>query len=103
MPVDSTNAMPSSTSRSEVAGRPVRPCTAGLRGGSSDSTSARNSSLISRGGGGDADDGIASTLHRRPTAAQSLMTYLRNVCLAENGFPGDQEAAWSAYDALRLQ
>src|SRR3954451_6388400 len=56
MPVDSTKAMPSSTSRSDVRGRPVRPCTAGGRGRISGSTSAHSSSLISRDGGGDTDD-----------------------------------------------
>src|SRR3954452_17835890 len=56
MPVDSTNAIPSSTSRSDLLGRPVRPCTAGRRGGISGSTSAHNSSLISRGGGEETDD-----------------------------------------------
>src|SRR3954468_3336244 len=56
MPVDSTKAMPSSTSRSDVRGRPVRPCTAGGRGRISGSTSAHRSSLISRDGGEDTDD-----------------------------------------------
>src|SRR3954452_19876676 len=56
MPVDSTKAMPSSTSRSDVRGRPVRPCTAGGRGRISGSTSAHSSSLISRDGGEDTDD-----------------------------------------------
>src|SRR5215204_4746396 len=56
MPVESTKAMPSSTFRSDVRGRPVRPCTAGSGGGISGSTSAHNSSLISRGGGEDTDD-----------------------------------------------
>src|SRR4051812_18754609 len=56
MPVDSTKAMPSSTSRSDVRGRPVRPCPAGGRGRISGSTSAHSSSLISRDGGEDTDD-----------------------------------------------
>src|SRR3954469_7662235 len=56
MPVDSTKAMPSSTSRSDVRGRPVRPCTAGGRGRISGSTSAHSSSLISRDGGEETDD-----------------------------------------------
>src|SRR3954452_24959454 len=56
MPVDSTNAMPSSTSRSDLLGRPVRPWTAGRPGGINGSTSAQSSSLISRGGGEETDD-----------------------------------------------
>src|SRR5215217_8206367 len=55
MPVDSTKAMPSSTSRSEVRGRPVRPCTAGFCVGISGSTTAHSSSLLSRDGGEEAD------------------------------------------------
>src|SRR3954464_3644847 len=57
MPVDSTKAMPSSTSRSDVRGRPVRPCTAGGRGRISGSTSAHSPSLISRDGGGEPHGG----------------------------------------------
>src|SRR5947209_19592177 len=56
MPVLSTKAIPSSTSRSDVRGRPVRPCTAARCGGISGSTNAHNWSLISRGGGEDASD-----------------------------------------------
>src|SRR3954447_17524768 len=81
MPVDSTKAMPSNTSRSETRGRPVRPCTAGLRGGISGSTSAHSSSLISRGGGEDADDDMPGTLRRRLSGRQSPTTYFRNVFL----------------------
>src|SRR3954454_13675758 len=81
MPVDSTKAMPSNTSRSETRGRPVRPCTAGLRGGISGSTSAHSSSLISRGGGEDTDDDMAGTLRRRLAVGQSPTTYFRNVFL----------------------
>ncbi len=44
--------MPSSTSRSDVRGLPVRPLMAGFCGGINGSISAHNSSLISRGGGG---------------------------------------------------
>ncbi|MGX5655520.1 hypothetical protein ACWKWC_12165 [Geodermatophilus nigrescens] len=71
--------MPSSTSRSAVRGRPVRPCTAGLRGGISGSTSAHNSSLISRGGGEDTDDDMPGTLRRHLVNGQSPRTYFRNV------------------------
>src|SRR5919112_4345253 len=56
--------MPSSTSRSETRGRPVRPCTAGLWGGISGSNSAHSSSLISRGGGEDAGDDMPRSLRR---------------------------------------
>src|SRR4051812_49932578 len=70
MPVDSTKAMPSNTSRSQVRGRPVRPCTAGLRGGISGSTSAHSSSLINRGGGEDADEDMHRTLHRCVTGGE---------------------------------
>src|SRR3954451_2219399 len=81
MPVDSTKAMPSSTSRSEVRGRPVRPCTAGSRGGISGSTSAHSSSLISRDGGEDADDDMPGTLRRRLDDGKSPRTYFCNVFL----------------------
>src|SRR3712207_833955 len=87
IPVESTKAMPSSTSRSEVRGRPVRPCTAGLRGGISGSTSAHSSSLISRGGGEDADVDMPGTLHRHLVPGQSLTTYFRNVWLGEDCLP----------------
>src|SRR4051794_41813757 len=83
MPVDSTKAMPSSTSRSEVRGRPVRPCTAGSRGGISGSTSAHSSSLISRDGGEDAGDDMPGTLRRRPDDGKSPGTYVFNLFLAE--------------------
>ena len=75
MPVDRTKAMPSSTSRSDVRGRPVRPCTAGFCGGMSGSTSAQSSSLISRGGGEDAGDDMAGSLRRCLIVDQSLTTY----------------------------
>src|SRR5215208_5186722 len=81
MPVDSTKAMPSSTSRSDVRGRPVRPCTAGRRGGISGSTSVHNSSLISRGGGEDAGDDMPRSLRRLVGTGQSPETYFRNVFL----------------------
>ncbi len=71
--------MPSSTSRSDVRGRPVRPCTAGFCGGMSGSTSAQSSSLISRGGGEDAGDNMAGSLRRCLIVNQSLTTYFRNV------------------------
>lgn len=79
MPVESTNAMPSGTSRSEVRGRPVRPCTAGLRSGISGSTSAHSSLLIHRGGGEDAYDDMAGILRRWPSGRQSPTAHLRNV------------------------
>ncbi len=81
MPVESTKAMPSRTSRSEVRGRPVRPWMAGLRGGISGSTSAHNSSLISCGGGEDADDDMCRSLCRCLVGGQSPRTYFRNVFL----------------------
>ena len=59
--------MPSSTSRSGgVRGRPVRPCSAGLGGGISGSTSAYSSSLTSRGGEEDAGDDMAKTCADQP-------------------------------------
>src|SRR3954452_12061078 len=102
MPVDSTKAMPSNTSRSETRGRPGRPVTAGLRGWISGSTSAHSSSLISRGGGEDADDDMPGTLRRRLSGRQSPTTYFRNVFLGVTlavepqawGGPSD----WSAYE-----
>jgi hypothetical protein len=79
MPVESTKAMPSSMSRSEMRGRPVRPCTVGLGGGISGSTSAHSSSLISRGGGEDAGDDMRRTLRQSVGARQSPKTYFCNV------------------------
>ena len=57
----------------------MRPCTAGLRGGSSGSISAHSWSLISRGGGEDAGDDMTGTLRRPATPIQSPTTYFRNV------------------------
>src|SRR4051794_8687217 len=93
MPVDSTKAMPSSTSRSEVRGRPVRPCTAGSRGGISGSTSAHSSSLISRDGGEDADDDMPGTLRRRLDDGKSPRTYFCNVFLAAGRTPDQSYCA----------
>src|SRR5215211_3007743 len=104
MPVDSTKAMPSSTSRSETRGRPVRPCTAGLCGGISGSTSAHSSSLISRGGGEDAGDDMADNLRRPALARQSPSTYFRNDFLVlQRRLFGDlpESAAQSVADSFR--
>src|SRR4051794_22562740 len=65
--------MPSSTSRSDTRGRPVRPCTAGGCRGINGSNSAHSSSLISRGGE-DPDD-MRDTL-RRPGDARQGPNYL---------------------------
>src|SRR3954454_23649968 len=51
--------MHSSTWRSSIRGRPVRPCTAGFGGGSSCSASAHSSSVISL-------DGVETPTWRKP-------------------------------------
>jgi hypothetical protein len=51
---------------------------AGFCGGISGSTSAHNSSLISRDGGEDTDDDIARTLRRHLVSGQSPRTHFRN-------------------------
>ena len=71
--------MPSSTSRSETRGRPVRPCTAGGCGGINGSNSAHSSALISRGGGEDAGEDMLDRLRRTITAEQGSTTYFCNV------------------------
>src|SRR3954471_1834486 len=102
MPVDSTKAMPSSTSRSEVRGRPVRPCTAGSRGGISGSTSAHSSSLISRDGGEDADDDMPGTLRRRLDDGKSPRTYFCNVFLGR-GNPRTPQINYVAFPRVALR
>src|SRR5512135_1223044 len=81
MPVDSTKAMPSSTSRSKTRGRPVRPCTAGGCGRINGSNSTHSPSLISRGGGKDTSEDSLGRLRRTLRAEQSSTTYFCNVLL----------------------
>ena len=57
----------------------MRPCIAGLRGGIGGSTSGHSSSLISRGGGEDADKDMRRTLRWTVRTGQSPKTYFRNV------------------------
>ncbi len=71
--------MPSSTSRSQTRGRPVRPGTAGRCGGINGSNSAHNSSLISRRRGEGADEDMPGSLRRAVDTEQSLTTYFCNV------------------------
>jgi hypothetical protein len=71
--------MPSSTSRSETRGRPVRPCTAGGCGGINGSNSAHSSSLISRSGGEDAGEDMLGMLRGTVRTEQSPTTYFCNV------------------------
>src|SRR5829696_811856 len=117
MPVDSTKAMPSSTSRSEVRGRAVRPWMAGRRGGISGSTRTHSSSLIRRDGGGSAGDDMPRSLRRFPRPDQSPETHFRNVFLAgvaqrlraERGVDDPWRltvgwgALWAEYGDLRLR
>ncbi|SFO50018.1 Integrase core domain-containing protein [Geodermatophilus obscurus] len=70
----------------------MRPCTAGFCGGISGSTSAHNSSLISRGGGEDTDDEMPRTLRRHLVSGQSPRTYFRNIFL-DNAMI---ESSWSS-------
>ena len=79
LPVESTKAMPSSTSRSQTRGRPVRPGTAGGCGRINGSNSAHNSSLISRRGGEDASEDMPGSLRRAVEGEQSPTTCLCNV------------------------
>ena len=62
-----------------MRGRPVGPCTAGFCGGISGSTGARSSSLIGRGSGEDAGDGMANSLRLLLIGRKCPTTYYRNV------------------------
>src|SRR5215207_6443868 len=97
MPVDSTKAMPSSTSRSDVRGRPVRPCTAGRGGGISGSTSAHNSSLINRGGGEGTDDDMSpqpppASPRTRSDAPQAPHRHLQRLLIGHEQALGHQNS-----------
>src|SRR3712207_9451492 len=98
MPVESTKAMPSSTSRSETRGRPVRPCTAGGCGGVNGSKRGPRFSLV-KPGGGETRRGKARKQRPNPRggteAPHSLLQgFFQTFALVCGGGRGVQGSGW---------